>query len=585
MELELNFLSAVLIFTSLLVVVISTFLSIKLNEATRWIALTMLFASVWSLFYGLELSSKTLEDMLFWIKLEYLGISFTPAVWVIFTLRYTGFRDWNSKWALVFTFLIPVITYSMVLTNEFHHLHYAQTWLEESGPFPFLGIEIGPWYLIHTIYSYLAFLAGTLILWKRFQYADPLFKTQTQLIIGAGLFPLLVNLFYQLELIKPYQGLDLTPFAFLFTYLLLGFAILRYNLFSVKPIAHTKIMENITRGVIVFNSKNKILEYNPASKKFCSYPSKIKIGAHVTDIFAQDHEILNSLETFTKETFIIESRQNEEIFNFKIESIPILDKKSILGGTILIFDDITQEVKINQQLRDQAEDLKQLNQLKDKFFSIISHDLKGPIFGVKELIGMTENGLISTEEFMEMLPEVSRNMEEVSILLENLLAWASSQIRGEYIEPQEFQILPLLENQKRLLSRIAQENKIKIEISTSESIQVTADRNMIELVLRNLVSNAIKYSKAGDTILIHAKRREDQTAEIEIRDFGAGISSENLNKLREGVSFTTRGLHNESGTGLGLVLVRDYLKKNKGHLEIESEEGSGTCFTVVLPTA
>ncbi|MFC3414997.1 sensor histidine kinase [Algoriphagus hitonicola] len=585
MELEINFLSAVLIFTSLLVVGISTFLSIKLNEATRWIALTMFFASVWSLFYGLELASKTLEDMLFWIKLEYLGISFTPAVWIIFTLRYTGFRDWNSKWVILLTFCIPVITYLLVLTNDFHHLHYAKTWLEDSGPFPFLGIEIGPWYLIHTIYSYLAFAIGTLILWKRFQFSDPLFKTQTQLIIAAGLFPLFFNLMYQLEIIKPYEGIDLTPFAFLFTYLLLGFAILQYNLFSIKPIAHTKIMENITRGVIVFNSKNKIIEYNPASKKFCANPSKIKMGAHVSEIFEENQKILALLESFEKQTITTEYQKSGEIFNIKIESIPILDRKSILGGTILIFDDITQEMKINQQLREQADDLRQLNDLKDKFFSIISHDLKGPVFGVKELIGMTENGMISKEEFIEMLPEVSRNMEQVSILLENLLAWASSQIRGEYVEPQEFQVLPLLENQKKLLGRIAEENKIKIEIDSAEDLRIIADRNMMDLVIRNLVSNAVKFSDPGGIIKISANSGKDQTVRIEIRDFGAGISQENLIKLRDGISFTTRGLHNESGTGLGLILVRDYLKKNKGHLEVESEEGSGTAFTVVLPSA
>lgn len=584
MELELNFLSAILIFTSVLVAGISSFLSIKLNEATRWIALTMFFASIWSLFYGLELSSNTLEDMMFWIKLEYLGISFTPAVWVIFTLRYTGFRDWNSKWVILLTFSIPVLTYLFVLTNDFHHLHYAQVWVEDSGPFPFLGIEIGPWYLIHTIYSYIAFVTGTLILWKRFQFADPLFKTQTQLIIASGLFPLLINLMYQLEIIKPFEGIDLTPFAFLFTYLLLGFAILQYNLFSIKPIAHTKIMENITRGVMVFDSKNKIVEYNPASKKFCSNPSKIKMGAQASEIFHENQEILTLLESFDKQTVTIESLRSGEIFNLKIESIPILDRKSILGGTILIFEDITQEMKVNQQLREQAADLRQLNDLKDKFFSIISHDLKGPVFGVKELIGMTENGLISKEEFIEMLPEVSRNMEQVSILLENLLAWASSQIRGEYVSPQSFEVLPLLENQKKLLGRIAEENKIKIEIEAQEDLHIFADRNMIDLVIRNLVSNAVKFSNTGDTIKINAKPGANQTVRIEIRDFGAGITQENLTKLRDGVSFTTRGLHNETGTGLGLVLVRDYLKKNKGQLLVQSELGNGTVFTIVLPS-
>ncbi|MGM0945609.1 MAG: histidine kinase N-terminal 7TM domain-containing protein [Bacteroidota bacterium] len=584
MELELNFFSSILIFTSIVVVGLSSFLAIKLNDSTRWISLTMIFVSTWSFFYGLELSSKSLEDMLFWIKLEYLGISFTPAIWVIFTLRYTGYPGWRKSWILVLTFVIPIITFFLVLTNESHQLHYADTWVITSGPFPVLGIEIGPWYLVHTIYSYIAFLLGTVILWKRFQFADPLFKTQTKFIIAAGIFPLVFNLIYQLGIIKPYEGIDLTPYAFIFTYLVMGFAILRYNLFSIKPMAHTKIMASIPRGVLVFDAKNKVVDFNPASRKFCAVPEKIKIGALATDIFKEKEEILQLITEGIQNTITITSTKASNSLIIKIEMIPILDKKSILGGTILLFEDITIATQVNQQLRDQAQDLKQLNELKDKFFSIISHDLKGPIFGVKELINMTEQGLISKDEFMEMLPEVSKNMEQVSILLENLLAWASSQLRGEFVEAVAFDLYPLLENQKKLLTRIAEENKIKITIQSHEKHRIFADKNMVDLIIRNLISNAIKFSKRDSEIKISTSLSEN-TIKIDIQDSGAGIDEQNLKKLKEGISFTTRGIHNESGTGLGLVLVRDYLKKNNGKLEVKSQKEVGTTFSVYLPSA
>ncbi|SDD11140.1 PAS/PAC sensor signal transduction histidine kinase [Algoriphagus faecimaris] len=584
MELELNFFSSILIFTSIVVVGLSSFLAIKLNDSTRWISLTMIFVSTWSFFYGLELSSKSLEDMLFWIKLEYLGISFTPAIWVIFTLRYTGYPGWRKSWIFILTFVIPIITFFLVLTNESHQLHYADTWVIASGPFPVLGIEIGPWYLVHTIYSYIAFLLGTVILWKRFQFADPLFKTQTKFIIAAGIFPLVFNLIYQLGIIKPYEGIDLTPYAFIFTYLVMGFAILRYNLFSIKPIAHTKIMASIPRGVLVFDAKNKVVDFNPASRKFCAVPEKIKIGALATDIFKEKEEILQLITKGVQNTITITSTKASNSLIIKIEMIPILDKKSILGGTILLFEDITIATQVNQQLRDQAQDLKQLNELKDKFFSIISHDLKGPIFGVKELINMTEQGLISKDEFMEMLPEVSKNMEQVSILLENLLAWASSQLRGEFVEAVAFDLYPLLENQKKLLTRIAEENKIKITIQSHEKHRIFADKNMVDLIIRNLISNAIKFSQRDSEIKISTSLSED-TIKIDIQDSGAGIDAQNLKKLKEGISFTTRGIHNESGTGLGLVLVRDYLKKNNGKLEVKSQKEVGTTFSVYLPSA
>jgi signal transduction histidine kinase len=107
---------------------------------------------------------------------------------------------------------------------------------------------------------------------------------------------------------------------------------------------------------------------------------------------------------------------------------------------------------------------------------------------------------------------------------------------------------------------------------------------MIDLVLRNLITNAIKFSRAGDQILLSASREKDQ-AKICIKDSGVGISRENIQKIQQGESFTTRGLNNETGTGLGLVLVREYIFKNKGKLEIESEEGNGSTFCVYLPLA
>lgn len=584
MEFSLNPFSTTLLVSGLLVGLLSIFITFKLEDSIRWIALTMVSFTIWGFFYGLELASKTVEDMLFWSKFEYLGISFAPAFWVIFSFKYTGFQAWKKFWLLLLVFAVPVTTYFLVLTNEWHHLHYASTSLNNTGPFPILEIKIGPWYMVHVVYSYLAFSIAIFILWKRFRFSDPLFKTQTKLIIAAGTIPLIFNIFYQTGIIKPFEGIDLTPYAFLLTYLILAIAILKFNLFSIKPVARDKILEVITRGVLVFDARYKLIDFNPAVKNFFIPLDLIKVGKNANEIFSDKEELLQLLKAGERNILesIFQSEKGREIV--RIESIPILEKDTIFSGMVLLFEDITDQVQVNDQLKHQTLELQQLNSLKDKFFSIISHDLKGPIFGVKELIHLTETGLVSKEEFFEMLPEVSKNMEHVSILLENLLAWTSSQLRGEYIQVQQFDITKALQHQKNLLDRIAKDKNLTISISHSSEVLVEADKNMVELVLRNLINNAIKFSKPNGEIILAAAYEKD-LVKICVEDQGLGISPENLTKINSGISFTTRGQNNESGTGLGMILVKEYVSKNSGSLEIRSIEGKGTKFCIFLPAA
>jgi signal transduction histidine kinase len=210
--------------------------------------------------------------------------------------------------------------------------------------------------------------------------------------------------------------------------------------------------------------------------------------------------------------------------------------------------------------------------------------LKGPVFGVKELIHLTQNGLVTEQEFLEMLPEVSKNMENVALLLENLLAWTSSQLRGEYIQPQALDLNRLVSGQKNLLNRMAIEKFIEIDLKGFGNTWAFADKNMMELIVRNLISNAIKFSNPSSKVMVTSEVKNEKIG-LCVEDFGVGIPKENLIKLNEGISFTTRGQANETGTGLGLLLVREYILKNGGTMTVKSDLGVGTKFCITIPKA
>jgi signal transduction histidine kinase len=501
---------------------------------------------------------------------------------LFFAFKYAGLNFKNYSQAVFLVLLVPTLTFFFVFTNNFHGLIYESYELVPKGPFKALIPKIGPWYPVHVIYSYLAFGFGNYIIWTRFKFADPIFKAQTRLIFLAGLFPLGFNAFYQLGIYKPFEFIDLTPIAFLFTYILVGIAIVKYNLFSIKPIAKNKIFEAITKGVLVIDMNQIIIDFNPAIFKFFKDSKQIKVGTELSEIYQKHPEVLEFIDDFEKHVIEIREEAEKGTRIIRLEMIPLLGRESSSNGTIILMDDITEEVKIKETLIAQKNELTQLNDLKDKYFSIISHDLKGPIFGVKELIHLTQTGLISKEEFFELLPEVSRNMENVAQLLENLLAWTSSQIRGEQLVLEDFDINRVLNQQKQLLERLAKEKNVKITLEENPKVEkVIGDKNMIELILRNLINNAIKFSNQNGEVIISTSLSNGYI-KICIQDFGKGISAENLEKITNGTSFTTKGSKSETGTGLGLVLVREYVRKNSGSLEVFSTENKGAKFCVNL---
>lgn len=241
--------------------------------------------------------------------------------------------------------------------------------------------------------------------------------------------------------------------------------------------------------------------------------------------------------------------------------------------------------KQKESISRQAEELEELNRTKDKILSIISHDLKSPLNSILGSLHLLERGVISYDEFAEFIPGLSRNVNHTSNLLENLLHWARNQIgKGDNVVPETLNIGELAAEKIELLRSQALLKGVDLSLDIREDISVFADDIMIQIVMQNLVSNAIKFCKSGDHITIMAYR-EDEKCVVSVQDSGSGISPKDQQKLFSRQSFTTRGTANEKGTGLGLQLCQDFVEKNGGRIWVESEPGKGSTFYFTLPVA
>ncbi len=241
----------------------------------------------------------------------------------------------------------------------------------------------------------------------------------------------------------------------------------------------------------------------------------------------------------------------------------------------------------NQDLTEINEELKTLNATKDKLFSIIAHDLKNPLSSFKTAIEYLHKDYytFSDEEKIELLDEINKSAKSVYELLENLLQWSLAQRNKTPFNPEMFNFKNVVESVLSQLYLQAKNKKINIVSDIEEPAFVNGDINLITIVVRNLVSNAIKFTRDGGQIEIIGKINSDANHYlVAVKDSGVGIPPDKVQKLfRIDTASSTKGTHNESGTGLGLLLCKEYVEKHKGKIWVESELDIGTTFYFTLP--
>lgn len=235
----------------------------------------------------------------------------------------------------------------------------------------------------------------------------------------------------------------------------------------------------------------------------------------------------------------------------------------------------------NEAILEQTKHLEDINKVKDKLFSIVSHDLKDSLTSIKGFIDLLQEGSLSQSEFNNLIPELSENANNASLLLFNLLNWSKSQMQSLEPSPSLFDIQEVFEEKTQLLEQKLDKKGILLRNKTLRDF-VYADRSMVEIVIQNLLSNAIKFSQEGDTITI-SNHISGGKSIISISDTGVGISPENQKKLFKSNSYTTIGTENEKGTGLGLSICKELVDLNHGKIWVESDLNSGSTFYVELP--
>jgi len=354
--------------------------------------------------------------------------------------------------------------------------------------------------------------------------------------------------------------------------------------------------------------EGKLVDINPSGIELFGYDSKediMKINI-ADDLYFNPLERDKLIEKIEKDGFVkdyeirIKGKKGNEIIVLET-SFMIKNNDGKVVGYRGIIRDVTETKKqekllrkyneelaeLNEQLKLSEGELKKVNEEKDKFFSIIAHDLKSPFNALLNLSEFLVEDLsdLSMDEIRSFSKEINKSAQSVYDLLLNLLQWAQIKTGRINKTQEKIELSKLVRDTLIFLENIASKKSIKIINNADDLSLIVGDRTMISSVLQNLISNSIKFTKRNGNIFINSEEKDDKII-VHIKDTGIGISKENLNKLfKLDEHVTTIGTANESGTGLGLILCKELLEKNNGKIWVESIEGLGTTFSFSLEKA
>lgn len=326
------------------------------------------------------------------------------------------------------------------------------------------------------------------------------------------------------------------------------------------------------------------LHNNESIQKLTSYNLELDFAAKQKQIGQQQHE---------KDILFQQKIKQQRLINAIFVSIIV----GMIAISVVYYRQKRKQQKINAMLEeknrevveqktnidDQAQKLNDLNVLKDRLISVLAHDLRAPLSTLRGLFSLLQDDTISHEQMLEMIPGVLKKLEYTSDFLDTLLFWINSQMENFENSAKSFYVKDIVAFEAENYHEQAALKGITLIDSVQDDVIASADPNSIRIVIRNLITNAIKFSQENDTIEITAAKNDDQSYVISVTDTGVGMSDDQLNRLFKSKVNSKTGTNNESGTGMGMLFCKDLVERCSGKIWVTSKQGEGTSFSFTIP--
>jgi len=541
--------------------------------------LLLLAITFYSFGYAFELWSGDTANILFWLRLEYIGISFIPSLLIMLALHYTGRTKFLKPWVMAILFMYGLVTLLMQFTN-FKGLFYLNFNLIYSENLVFADFGHGPWYWVHQVVLNLMLLISTVLYLIHVIRTTGRNRIRASIMLISCIIPYAIYLIYILGY-RPHN-LDMNPFSFTLVGFLFALGVFRFQLLEYLPITMEHVFDSMADGVVILDNHGNLVSYNQSATRL--YPQlNQRMKGEPLDILLKGLPPLTELKDGYETEIEIPEKASPALFHTRVVSVKN-DRNRKKGWTV-IFTNVTERRLKENQLVQKEKVLKRLNASKDKFLAIIGHDLRNSFH---LMINMSDMLISNIEkDNKEGALKKANIIYDTSVgtyhLLQNLLEWALIQQKGMQLNKTMQNITALADEEIQALRTLYEQKELTVTHTTEQPVIVMADREMIKTILRNLISNAIKYSYPAGNIRI-TETSGPESVTVSIGDDGTGMSVEEQDLLfgPEGI-LSKKGTAAEDGTGLGLRLCLEFVQLHHGNINVSSQPEKGSTFSFTIP--
>ena len=555
------------------------------TSGARPAAVLLLALFVWSTGYSLEFMGADLPTKIFWAKIQYFGIVTLPVGLLLFALMFSGKSTWITTPRLAVLMVIPVATLVLALSNELHQMIWSDWSLGTIGDTSVLQLEHGIGFWIYITYTYILLAISTILIFRALARSSGIYRGQMASLLVGIAAPWLGNII-SLSGIFPLP-IDLTPFAFMITGLAIAWSVYKHQLLNIAPVGLETVIASMNDAVFILDTRNNIVDANPASRKTLSLSSEEIVGRNVREVFKNQSDLIDLYENAIniREEIAVGTDSQKEFYEISIS--PLTDHQDKILGRAVILHDISDRKKAENAMMMARDQALEASRVKSQFLARIGHELRTPlgvIRGYADLLKEPAYGALS-EQQVKAVNEIIDSTQRVSDMVSELLDEARLAAGAVELEIKPFTPELLLKDVQEKLSVLAQKKglSLKSTLDPELSDKLYGDPVRINQMITNLTSNSIKFTKEGEVNIRFYLRSKNKWA-MEVSDTGPGIPKEAQKDIFEPFRQADGSISRKyGGTGLGLSIVKHLTNMMDGKIEVKSKVGEGSTFTIILP--